>query len=132
MVSPPMQTLLSGQVLRTYLHFLRQVPLLLIFFSGGRRNLHYVYPNGVELVEEYDVNSNELLRKNFLENFSFFSVRKWKKPKDFGEATWEYEVGKPEKKFDAETDVIGESSQNVISFFTFLACFLEERLGREI
>jgi hypothetical protein len=50
------------------------------------------------LVEEYDVNSNELL------------LRKWKHPKEFGEGQWEYEVGRPEKKFDAESDILAENT----------------------
>jgi len=32
--------------------------------SGGRRKLHYLYPNQSELIEELDVNSNEVLGKN--------------------------------------------------------------------
>ena len=36
------------------------------------------------MVEEFDVTSNEIL------------VRKWKKPKDFGQAVWEYEIGREE------------------------------------
>jgi hypothetical protein len=31
--------------------------------SGGRRKLHYIYPNMSELIEELDVNTNEVLRK---------------------------------------------------------------------
>ena len=41
--------------------------------SGGRRKLHYLYPDQTELVEELDVNTNEVL------------VRKWKRPREFGE-----------------------------------------------
>ena len=44
--------------------------------ANGRRKIHYLYPDGREVVEEYDVNSNECL------------LRKFKKPKDFGEADW--------------------------------------------
>lgn len=40
--------------------------------SNGRRKLHYLYPNNTEMVEEFDVNSNECM------------LRKWKRPKDFG------------------------------------------------
>jgi hypothetical protein len=32
-------------------------------YSGGRRKLHYLYPNQSELIEELDVNSNEVLGK---------------------------------------------------------------------
>ena len=62
--------------------------------SGGRRKLHYLYPNNIEMVEEFDVNSNECL------------LRKWKKPKDFGEATWEYEIGEDQKQFNPESDMM--------------------------
>ena len=31
--------------------------------SGGRRILHYTYPNHSELIEELDVKSNEVLGK---------------------------------------------------------------------
>ena len=51
--------------------------------SGGRRKLHYLYPDGTECAEELDVNSSEVL------------VRKWKKPKAFGEGQWEFEIGQP-------------------------------------
>ena len=32
--------------------------------SGGRRKLHYLYPDQTELVEELDVNTNEVLGKS--------------------------------------------------------------------
>ena len=32
--------------------------------SGGRRKLHYLYPDNTEMVEEFDVNSNECLGKS--------------------------------------------------------------------
>ena len=55
------------------------------------------------MVEEFDVNSNECM------------VRKWKRPREFGEATWEYEIGQMEApKFNAETDIMAPSSQNPI------------------
>ena len=42
--------------------------------SNGRRKLHYLYPNNDEMVEEFDINSNECL------------LRKWKRSKEFGQA----------------------------------------------
>ena len=31
--------------------------------SNGRRKVHYLYPDNREVVEEYDINSNECLGK---------------------------------------------------------------------
>jgi hypothetical protein len=31
--------------------------------TAGRRKLHYLYPDQTEMVEEFDVNSNECLGK---------------------------------------------------------------------
>ena len=43
------------------------------------------------MVEELDVNTSEVL------------LRKWKRPRQFGEAQWEYEVGQPmEVNFDPQ------------------------------
>ena len=38
-------------------------PTVTQVISGGRRKLHYIYPNMSELIEELDVNTNEVLRK---------------------------------------------------------------------
>ena len=73
----------------------------LFTFSGGRRKLHYLYPDQTELVEELDVTTNEVL------------VRKWKRPKEFGEGTWEYEIGEPQKAFNPESDLLAPSGDNV-------------------
>ena len=70
--------------------------------SNGRKKLHYLFPDKTELVEERDQNSNELL------------LRKWKRPKDFGEAQWEYEVGDDGKVFNPENDLLSASSSNPI------------------
>ena len=42
----------------------------------------------------------------------FFAVRKWKRPREFGEATWQIEVGSEEVNFNAETDIIAASNKN--------------------
>lgn len=47
-------------------------PTVSQIIQAGRRKLHYTYPDQTEMVEEFDVNSNECL------------LRKWKRPKDFG------------------------------------------------
>ena len=51
--------------------------------NAGRRQIHYLYPDNTEMLEEFDVNTDECL------------LRKWKKTKAFGEADWEYEIGQP-------------------------------------
>ena len=38
-------------------------PTVTQVISGGRRKLHYIYPNRSELIEELDVNTNEVLCK---------------------------------------------------------------------
>ena len=71
--------------------------------AGGRRKLHYLYPDQTEMVEEFDVNSNECL------------VRKIKRPREFGEATWVYEIGQQEApKFDPESDILAANSANPV------------------
>ena len=72
------------------------------FHSGGRRKLHYLFPDQTELVEELDQNTNEVL------------LRKWKRPKDFGAADWEYEIGDDGKKFDPESDLLSASSNQPV------------------
>jgi len=75
--------------------------------AGGRRKLHYLYPDNTEMVEEFDVNSNECLSKCQKTHFFLifiFSVRKWKKPRQFGEAEWVFEIGQDQEntRFDPE------------------------------
>ena len=65
--------------------------------SGGRRKLHYLFPDQTELAEELDMNTNEVL------------VRKWKRPKDFGQAEWEFEIGDDGKQFNPENDLLSAS-----------------------
>jgi len=40
-------------------------------------------------------------------------VRKWKRPKEFGEAQWEFEIGEQAKAFDPEADLLAPSGENV-------------------
>ncbi|KAG9390169.1 Protein DPCD [Carpediemonas membranifera] len=51
--------------------------------KDGRRKIHSTFDDGTELVEEFDIRSNELV------------IRKWKKQSVLTtcEADWEYEVG---------------------------------------
>ena len=42
-------------------------------------------------------------------------VRKWKRPKQFGDGNWEFEIGQPlETNFDPQSDMLAPSSQNPI------------------
>ena len=71
--------------------------------AGGRRKVHYLYPDESEMAEEFDINSNECL------------LRKVKKHKDFGTSEWEYEIGHPiDVNFNPDTDILAPSSKNPI------------------
>uniref|UniRef100_T1IIQ7 Protein DPCD n=1 Tax=Strigamia maritima TaxID=126957 RepID=T1IIQ7_STRMM len=70
--------------------------------QDGKRKVHYKFPNDDEMVEEYDLKTNLLLR------------RKWRRKSTIGRyGDWENEVGEPEVtgKPDAE---FKESSSNPI------------------
>ena len=51
-------------------------------------------------MEERDQNTNELF------------LRKWKRPTELGQITWEYEVGEDAKRFDPEQDLLQANSAN--------------------
>lgn len=40
-------------------------------------------------------------------------VRKWKRAKEIGEGTWEFEIGEPLKAFNPEADLLAPSGENV-------------------
>ena len=40
-------------------------------------------------------------------------MRKWKHPREFGEAQWEYEIGEAPKTFNPEADLLAPSGDNV-------------------
>lgn len=61
-----------------------------------------MFPDGTELVEERDQNTQEVL------------IRKWKRPKEFGKVDWEYEIGEDSKRFDPEQDIMAVSSNNPV------------------
>ena len=69
---------------------------------SGKRKVNYLYPDGSEMIEEYDVNTNEWL------------LRKIKKKKEFGASDWEYEIGQEEKPFNPDTDAIKLNNENPI------------------
>ena len=63
--------------------------------------MHSVFPDKTELVEEYDINTFELIS------------RRWKKAKEFGKEEWFYEIGEPASAFNPEADLMAPSSANV-------------------
>eukprot|EP00736_Rhodelphis_marinus_P010880 Rmarinus@m.14045 len=74
--------------------------------AGGVKKFHTTYPDGSEMVEEYDVKTDDLL------------VRKTRRKQALGgEGEWEYEVGIPPKQQAAavlEQGGMVESSKNPI------------------
>lgn len=76
--------------------------------QDGRRKIHYTFSDDRELVEEYDIKSNEIV------------IRKWRKKTTLGESTkFDYEIGEPEK-FGASlalgVEHMAESSSNPVFF----------------
>eukprot|EP00455_Lapot_gusevi_P049059 TRINITY_DN6881_c0_g1_i1.p1 TRINITY_DN6881_c0_g1~~TRINITY_DN6881_c0_g1_i1.p1 ORF type:complete len:220 (+),score=33.27 TRINITY_DN6881_c0_g1_i1:71-661(+) len=71
--------------------------------SGGRKKIHSTLDDGSEMVEEFDVETDELL------------VRKVRRPNALGAfGEWVYEIGQPVKKFNPESDLLVESQQNPV------------------
>jgi hypothetical protein len=65
-------------------------PTVTSMIIGGHRRLAYAYPDGREVIEEYDLKTHELL------------LRRAKKPAQFKETKWEWEVGEVEEKGNGE------------------------------
>ena len=70
-------------------------------YSGGKRRVHYTFPSGLEISEEYDLKTVELLS------------RKIKHPREIGEGKWEYELGGPNTMFNPDKDLMAPSTVNV-------------------
>lgn len=71
--------------------------------SGNRRKVHYTMPDESELVEEYDLQTDELL------------VRKRRSKTVLGkDGEWVYEVGEPPARVTIEGDLLRPSSSNPI------------------
>ncbi|XP_072095152.1 protein DPCD [Mobula birostris] len=71
----------------------------------GRRKVHYIFPDGAEMVEEYEVCSDEL------------KVRKWKQKTTLGSpGQWQFEVGEAYSRAvgSVEQPLIQESNSNPI------------------
>lgn len=71
--------------------------------SQGRKKIHSSFEDGSEMIEEYDVNTDQLLVRKFREKTSLGQQR-----------DWEFLVGEPVKKFNPDKDLLAESSQNPI------------------
>merc|ERR1711988_379486 len=72
--------------------------------SDGRKKIHTTFPDGAEMVEEFDERTDVLL------------LRKSRKPTAFGgEGEWVFEVGQaPEAAFDPHADLMRASASNPI------------------
>ena len=69
--------------------------------TGGRRKMHYTLPDESEVVEEYDVQTDELL------------VRKRRGKTALGAlGEWEYEVGEAPARLTIEGDMLRPNSSN--------------------
>ncbi|EFC35600.1 predicted protein, partial [Naegleria gruberi] len=70
--------------------------------ADGRRKFHTTYENGVEMVEEFDLQTNQLL------------LRKRRTVSILGEGTWTIEIGGEVKSFNPIHDLIAPSTVNPI------------------
>ena len=71
--------------------------------SGGRRKMHYTLPDESEVVEEYDVQTDELV------------VRKKRSKTVLGaEGEWVYEIGEAPPRVTIEGDLMRPSSTNPV------------------
>ncbi len=71
--------------------------------AGDRRKIHTSFPQkGAEMVEEYDVSSDQLVQRK---------LRLKSHLGNWGE--WEFEIGEPVHKFNPEKEIMSESSNNV-------------------
>nr|XP_014348460.1 PREDICTED: protein DPCD isoform X2 [Latimeria chalumnae] len=73
--------------------------------QGGRKRVHYLFSDGKEMAEEYDIKTDELL------------VRKWRKKSSLGAVgQWQTEVGEPAPPAEGalEPQLLKESSSNPV------------------
>lgn len=71
--------------------------------SGGRRKCHYTLPDETEIVEEYDISTDELV------------VRKRRTKTMLGkEGEWVYEVGEAPARVTIEDDMLRPSAANPV------------------
>ncbi|KAM9770357.1 protein DPCD isoform 1-T1 [Menidia menidia] len=75
--------------------------------NDGKRKVHYLFTDGKEMAEEYDLKTDEL------------NVRKWRLKSTLGaQSSWQVEVGEPLSSLavSLDSDVIKESGCNVRLF----------------
>lgn len=79
-----------------------------IMFDIGKRKVHILFEDGKEMVEEYNMDTNVVVR------------RLWKKKNNFGtDIGWDVEIGDPEpKENNIDKDGIQESLNTVCYFLT--------------
>lgn len=108
----------------------RLIKSLYLIQFPGKRKIHYLFADGKEMAEEYDLKTDELVGKlqmfwsgqdGFLLELYLicFSVRRWRHKNALGAVgPWQVEVGEPITGPDASTssEVIKENCSNV-SFF---------------
>ncbi|XP_059151994.1 protein DPCD-like [Physella acuta] len=71
--------------------------------QDGRRKIHFTFSDGLELAEEYDINSEELV------------LRKWRKKSTLGNVgKWEIEVGEQTTPVNFEAEGLIESNVNPV------------------
>lgn len=78
-----------------------------MIFYTGKRKVHYVLQDKREMVEEYNILTNVVIR------------RAWKKINNFGQAIgWSVEIGEPELTIEDDNAIceIQESSNMVCCF----------------
>ncbi|KAG9350513.1 hypothetical protein JZ751_026879 [Albula glossodonta] len=69
----------------------------------GKRKIHYLFEDGKEMAEEYDIKTDDLI------------VRKWRKKNSLGaQGQWEVEVGDSYSTAPLQDDLIKESSSNPV------------------
>ena len=73
-------------------------PTVNSLITNGRRRLVYVYEDGKEMVEEYDIKTHDII------------TRKIKKPTPFKEGKWEYEIGDGLEKKEEELLIVKSSN----------------------
>lgn len=75
----------------------------------GKRKVHFLLENGKEMVEEYNMNTNVVVR------------RAWKEKNSFGtNVGWTVEVGDPELKQNNIEFYGIEESSNTVCYFVFV------------
>jgi len=80
----------------------RKYPYTTSIVADGRRKLHTTYKDGEEMVEEFDLNTNQLLLR-----------RRRRQTILGGSGEWEIEIGGEVKPFNPFNELLAPSSVNV-------------------